>query len=129
MARHHDAERVRAAHPHAVDAALRATEPYVQARIGGNHPPETTGQWVAAKFEHDSARPVAGYSAPQLHTHAVVFNLTTMADGRPRALQPRELYRTQQYATAVYRSELATELMRLGYEIERGASGQPEIRG
>ena len=122
-------ERVRQAHRHAVDAALRATEPYVQARIGGNHPPETTGQWVAAKFEHDSARPVAGYSAPQLHTHTVVFNLTTMADGRPRALQPRELYRTQQYATAIYRSELATELMALGYEIERGASGQPEIRG
>jgi conjugative relaxase-like TrwC/TraI family protein len=122
-------ERVRAAHRLAVDAALRATEPYVQARIGGNHPPETTGQWVAAKFEHDSARPVAGYSAPQLHTHTVVFNLTTMANGRPRALQPRELYRTQQYATAVYRSELATELQRLGYEIERGASGQPEIRG
>jgi hypothetical protein len=44
-------------------------------------------------------------------------------------LQPRELYRTQQYATAIYRSELATELMALGYEIERGASGQPEIRG
>jgi conjugative relaxase-like TrwC/TraI family protein len=122
-------ERVRTAHRHAVDAALRATEPYVQARIGGNHPPETTGQWVAAKFEHDSARPVAGYSAPQLHTHTVVFNLTTMANGRPRALQPRELYRTQQFATAVYRSELATELMALGYEIERGTSGQPEIRG
>jgi conjugative relaxase-like TrwC/TraI family protein len=122
-------ERVRTAHRHAVDVALRATEPYVQARIGGNHPPETTGQWVAATFEHDSARPVAGYSAPQLHTHTVVFNLTTMADGRLRALQPRELYRTQQYATAVYRSELATRLMALGYEIERGASGQPEIRG
>ena len=37
--------------------------------------------------------------------------------------------RRQQYATAVYRSELATRLTALGYEIERGASGQPEIRG
>jgi hypothetical protein len=52
----------------------------VQARIGGNHPPETTSQWVAAKFEHDSARPVAGYSASQLHTHTVVFNLITMTN-------------------------------------------------
>jgi len=42
---------------------------------------------------------------------------------------PRELYRTQQYATAVYRSELAVRLTALGYEIERGRSGQPEIRG
>ena len=41
----------------------------------------------------------------------------------------RELYKTQQYATAVYRSELAAQLQRLGYEIERGEHGQPEIKG
>src|SRR6185436_17970251 len=46
-------KRVRSAHREAVDAALRATEPYVQARIGGNNPPETTSRWVAATFEHD----------------------------------------------------------------------------
>src|SRR5438093_5329334 len=46
-----------------------------------------------------------------------------------RPLQPRELYRSQQYTTAVYRSELASRLTALGYEIERGRSGQPEIRG
>src|SRR5881409_553406 len=56
-------------------------------------------------------------------------NVTETADGTIRPLQPRELYRTQQYATAVYRSELATRLTALGYEIERGRSGQPEIRG
>src|SRR5688572_22454416 len=39
------------------------------------------------------------------------------------------MYRSQQYATAVYRSELAARLTALGYEIERGRSGQPEIRG
>lgn len=122
-------ERVREAHRQAVDTALRATEPYVQARMGGVHPARTTGQWVAARFEHDSARPVDGYSAPQLHTHTVVFNMTTTEDGQTRALQPRELYRSQQYATAVYRSTLATQLRALGYEIERGGSGQPEIRG
>jgi TrwC relaxase len=44
-------------------------------------------------------------------------------------LQPQELYRTQQYATAVYRSELAHRLQELGYEIEHGKSGQPEIKG
>jgi len=38
---------------------------------GGNRLPETTGKWVATTFEHDSARPVNGYAAPQLHTHAV----------------------------------------------------------
>ena len=67
-------DRVRMAHREAVTAALTELERYTQARIGGNHPAETTGQFVAAKFEHDTARPVDGYAAPQLHTHAVIFN-------------------------------------------------------
>src|SRR6266851_5007773 len=122
-------ERVREAHRESVRVALGELEPYVQARLGGDRRPETAGNAVAALFEHDSARPVNGYAAPQLHTHAVIFNLTETADGTVRPLQPRELYRTQQYATAVYRSELAGRLTALGYEIERGRSGQPEIRG
>jgi len=122
-------ERVREAHRESVGIALDELERYVQARIGGNLPAETTGKWVAAKFEHDSARPVDGYAAPQLHTHVVFFNLTETQDGEAYALQPRELYKTQQYATAVYRSELAARLKTLGYEIERGNSGQPEIKG
>ena len=109
--------------------ALDEMEKYAQARMGGNVPAQTTGQWAVAKFEHDSSRPVDGYAAPQLHTHAVIFNMTETADGQTRALQPQELYKTQQYATAVYRSELAARLQKLGYEIERGAHGQPEIKG
>jgi conjugative relaxase-like TrwC/TraI family protein len=122
-------DRVREAHKESVDVALDEMEKYVQARIGGNAPAQTTGEWIVAKFEHDSSRPVDGYAAPQLHTHAVIFNITETSDGSVRALQPRELYKTQQYATAVYRSELAAHLQRLGYEIERGEHGQPEIRG
>src|SRR6202007_1164297 len=122
-------ERVREAHRESVHVALDELERYVQARIGGNLPAETTGKWIAAKFEHDTARPVGGYAAPQLHTHVVFFNLTQTEDGEPYALQPRELYKTQQYVTAVYRSELAGRLKALGYEIERGKTGQPEITG
>src|SRR6266566_3066307 len=122
-------ERLREAHQESVGVALDELERYVQARIGGNLPAETTGRWAAAKFEHDSARPVDGYAAPQIHTHVVFFNLTETDDGETYALQPRELYKTQQYATAVYRSELAYRLKDLGYEIERGESSQPEIKG
>jgi conjugative relaxase-like TrwC/TraI family protein len=122
-------ERIREAHRESVRIALKELERYVRARLGGNRPPETTGNAIAALFEHDSARPVNGYAAPQLHTHAVIFNLTETADGTVRPVQPRELYRTQQYATAVYRSELAARLTGLGYEVERGRSGQPEIHG
>jgi conjugative relaxase-like TrwC/TraI family protein len=122
-------DRVRDAHRESVRVALDEMEKYAQARMGGNVPAQTTGAWAVAKFEHDSSRPVDGYAAPQLHTHAVVFNVTETADGQARALQPQELYKTQQYATAVYRSELAARLQQIGYEIERGAHGQPEIRG
>ena len=120
---------MREAHRESVQVALDEMERYVQARIGGNAPAETTGKWAAAQFEHDSSRPVDGYAAPQLHTHVVFFNITETEDDKAHALQPQELYRTQQYATAVYRSELAARLKELGYEIERGKSGQPEIAG
>ncbi|MGB7846471.1 MAG: MobF family relaxase, partial [Candidatus Acidiferrum sp.] len=121
--------RVREAHQESVSVALDELEQYVQARIGGFLPAETTGKWITAKFEHDSARPVNGYAAPQLHTHVVFFNLTETEDGKAHSLQPRELYKTQQYATAVYRSELAHRLKQLGYEVERGENSQPEIKG
>jgi hypothetical protein len=52
---------VRRAHRESVKLTLDELEKYVQARIGGSYPPETTGKWVAACFEHDSARPVNGY--------------------------------------------------------------------
>jgi conjugative relaxase-like TrwC/TraI family protein len=122
-------ERVRQAHREAVNVALDELEKYVQARIGGNNPAETTGKWVAAQFEHDSSRPVDGYAAPQLHTHTVFFNLTERENGETRALQPRELYRSQQYGTAIYRAELSLRLKQLGYEVEPSANGAPEIKG
>src|SRR6202044_3320565 len=75
-------ESVREAHRQSVRVALDQLERYTQARIGGNHSPETTGRFVAAKFEHDTARPVDGYVAPQLHTHAVVFNVTERANAQ-----------------------------------------------
>jgi conjugative relaxase-like TrwC/TraI family protein len=122
-------EEVREAHRKAVAYALNELEHYTQARIGGNHAPESTGQFVAATFEHDTARPVDGYAAPQLHTHSVIFNMTERADGTMRALQPRTLFETQQFATAVYQSHLTYQLRSLGYEIEPGRSGAPEIKG
>jgi conjugative relaxase-like TrwC/TraI family protein len=122
-------EAVRQAHRDSVKVALNEMERFVQARMGGNRLPETTGKWIATSFEHDSARPVNGYAAPQLHTHVVFFNLTETKNGEARALQPHELYRSQQYATAIYRSELALRLKGQGYDIERGKSGQPEIDG
>src|SRR6202051_2576539 len=109
---------VREAHRESVRIALQALERYTQARIGNVHAPETTGKFIAAKFEHDTARPVEGYAAPQLHTHAVIFNVAEREDGSTRALQPKALFDSQSYATAVYQSHLTYQLRNLGYEIE-----------
>jgi len=122
-------DRVREAHRESVRVALEQLERYTQARIGGNHPPETTSKFIAAKFEHDTARPVDGYVAPQLHTHAVVFNMTERDGGQARAIQPQSLFASQQFATAVYQAELMHRLRGLGYEITTGRSGAPEIKG
>src|SRR5271168_4442999 len=127
-------DRVREAHRDSVRVALGELERYTQARIGNIQAPELTGKFAAATFEHDTARPVDGYAAPQLHTHAVIFNVTERENGqtgerKTGALQERGLFQSQQFATAVYRTELAARLQDLGYEIERGKHGQPEIKG
>jgi conjugative relaxase-like TrwC/TraI family protein len=121
--------RVRDAHRESVRVALGELERYTQARIGNIHVPENTGKFLAATFEHDTARPVDGYAAPQLHTHAVIFNMTISENGQSHALQERSLFQSQHYVTSVYRSEVALRLQKLGYEIEIGRHGQPEIKG
>src|SRR5712691_547003 len=125
-------ERIKVAHREAVNEALKIFEEFTQARGGGNKPAITTGKMVAAQFEHTAARPdhKTGYAAPQLHTHVVIFNMTETDEGKIRSVQPLELYRSQQYATAIYRMNLAEKLQGLGYEIEIDArTGAPEIKG
>ena len=97
-----------------------------------SQPAITTGKMIAAQFEHTAARPdhETGYAAPQLHTHVVIMNMTKTEQGEIRSVQPLELYRTQQYATAIYRTHLAEKLQALGYQIEVDRrTGAPEIKG
>ena len=123
-------DRIRGWHQEAVTVALEAYEKYAQARIGGNNQAETTGKLIIAKFEHDTARPVDGYAAPQLHTHAVVFNMTQRADGSTRALQEKALFDSQNFTTAVYQSHLLYKMQNEGgYQFETGRSGAPEMKG
>ena len=96
-------DRVRDAHRESVRVAVDQLEHYTQARIGGNHPPETTGKFIAAKFEQDTARPVDGSVAPQLHTHPVVFNVTERDNGQkdPALKSAVELLATGQVSAAL----------------------------
>ena len=55
--------------------------------------------------------------------------MTERENGQPRAVQPQSLFASQQFATAIYQSELTYQLRQLGYEIAVGRSGAPEIKG
>jgi len=81
---------------------------------------------VAATFRHDTSRNLD----PQLHTHAVIANMVQGEDGKWRTMANEPLYRRQKLAGMVYRAELARELLRLGYRIEKvHADGRFEIAG
>jgi conjugative relaxase-like TrwC/TraI family protein len=87
-------------------AAYRVTENGVTQR-------ETSDNLIIAAFRHDLSRA----QDPNLHTHAVVINATQRADGEWRALEQREFYHQKMLMGALYRTELALEVQKLGYEI------------
>jgi conjugative relaxase-like TrwC/TraI family protein len=116
-------------HRNGTNAGLDVVEPFIQARLGGDSPPETTGKMIVVKFEHDSARPVNGEIAPLVHTHCLLMNITQCADGTYHAIQPLEVYRGQNLGTASYRAEVAVDEKELGYEVGRSKSNSPVIQG
>ena len=112
------------------DKAMAALEGYVQQRMGGLNLPVTTGKWIVATFEHDTARPVEGYAAPLLHHHNVVMNMSAPdADSKMRALWTKEFYKAQTMGEAVYQSEIARGARQLGYQVKKGSSHATEIMG
>jgi conjugative relaxase-like TrwC/TraI family protein len=123
------------AHRKAVSRALEELEHYALSRRHGGSEWVVTGNVVAARFDHVAARPPSsvedGYGPdPHLHTHVVIANMTRRPDGEWRGLDPVEIYRAQSFATAIYRSELAREVQRLGYRIKvAGHDGRWELDG
>jgi conjugative relaxase-like TrwC/TraI family protein len=122
--------RILEAHRAANAAALEKMQEYVQQRMGGRNAAVTTGKWIVASFEHNTARPDAnGYPAPHLHTHNVLFNMTaTDGNAQARAVQEREIFRAQKLGTAVYQAELGWRLQQLGYSVKRGTNNAPDIK-
>jgi conjugative relaxase-like TrwC/TraI family protein len=130
-----DDHRLIEAHGKAVSRALVELEQYALSRRRGGTEWVVTGNVVAARFDHIAARPASGVEDgygpdPHLHTHVVIANMTRRPDGEWRGLDPIEIYRAQAFATAVYRSELARQVQRLGYEIKIGGrDGRWELAG
>jgi len=73
-------ERVREAH-HAASRALWTSWSGIPSAHRRQQSGRDDRQIHRRKFEHDTARPVDGYAAPQLHTHAVIFNVTERENG------------------------------------------------
>lgn len=121
-------ERLVKAHGEAVKATLSWAEKNLAEARAGKDGKETvqTGKLVAALFQHDTSRALD----PQLHTHAVIANVTQRTDGEWRALKNDQLYAENMLLGAIYHNELKTRASTLGYEIiENGKNGMFEIAG
>jgi conjugative relaxase-like TrwC/TraI family protein len=86
-----------------------------------------TGNIVAAIFKHDSSRELD----PQLHSHAVVVNMTQTEKGW-KSLDGKEIFKEDMtlFLGQVYRSALARNLMEQGYTLKHDMEkGNFEIEG
>ncbi|OZB46252.1 MAG: hypothetical protein B7X42_08615, partial [Thiomonas sp. 14-66-4] len=114
--------------PAALEAHRRATAAVIayleehgaQSRIGGECT-KTDGLAIAT-FEHVSSRA----KDPQLHTHALVANLT-FKDGKAYSLSSEKLFDHRSAADAVYHNTLSLELQRSGFEVQHDRAGHVEI--
>ena len=81
---------------------------------------------VIATFRHDTSRNLD----PALHTHSVIANMVRGEDGKWRSMANEKLYASKMLLGAMYRNELARDLAKLGYGIEKThADGRFEIAG
>ncbi|MYA95919.1 MAG: conjugative relaxase [Nitrospinae bacterium] len=81
---------------------------------------------VIATFRHEASRNLD----PALHTHSVIANMLLGPEGKWRTMANERLYTSKMLLGALYRSELAGDLARLGYRIEKThADGRFEIGG
>ena len=72
---------------------------------------------------HACCRAVDDELDPQLHTHAVIANMTRDPEGRWRSVDPIALHRNARPIGAYYRDRLARNLIERGYSI--APSGSP----
>lgn len=122
-------QRLLEAHNQAVKNTLDEIEKnYLKTRFkkNGEITLETTGRMVAAMFKHELSRDLD----PQLHTHAIIANLTSDDKGKWRSAFFDEIFDNKKFLGTIYRAELAKLAKELGYEIEqKGKECLFEIKG
>ena len=117
--------RIISAHDAAVKKSLELLQEFAATRKkqAGLSFRERTGNLVTATFRHELSRA----QDPQLHTHAIVMNLTRRADGEWRALSNEDMLRNVKVVGAFYRATLAAELKVLGFELRETRKGGWEL--
>lgn len=75
---------------------------------------EQANNLIAATFKHFTSRELD----PQLHTHTIIANATCDKAGFWKCAFFDEIYNNKKLIGAIYRSELAKEVIQLGYEVE-----------
>jgi conjugative relaxase-like TrwC/TraI family protein len=104
------------AHHEAVTETLRDIEKQeIGTRITKNGETQwtQTGKMAAAKFDHNVSRE----GDMQMHTHAVVMNMTEH-EGKSYSIDGHRLFENQKIYGQEYRNLLATKLQDLGYRVE-----------
>ncbi|HHE0256806.1 TPA: conjugative transfer relaxase/helicase TraI [Yersinia enterocolitica] len=123
------------AHNQAVKVVMEEVEQLVSARITEEGKTETvlTGSMVAALYNHDTSRDLD----PQLHTHALVFNVTyaeekwraLASDTRMKTGFSENLYATKIALGNLYRAVLREQVEAMGFEtVTSGKNGLWEMR-
>jgi conjugative relaxase-like TrwC/TraI family protein len=110
-------KRLITAHDEAVKATLKIIETnYFGTRIKKDQKStiEKTNNLIAATFRHHLSRDLD----PQIHTHAITANLTKDKDGKWKSGYFDNIFDNRNHFTAIYRSVLAFEVKKLGYEID-----------
>lgn len=127
---------IEAAQERSVRSALRVVErEAIWARRGKGGLMLEPVALSAALFRHGESRPAEHddgriFGDPNLHTHAVVFNLAIRADGSIGAIHSKILRDWKMAAGAQYHAALAHELGSLGFAIDRvGYNGVFELAG
>ena len=117
--------RLVAAHDAAVRRSIERLQQFAAARKkqAGLSFREHTGNLVTATFRHELSRA----QDPQLHTHAIVMNLTRRSDGEWRALSNEDMLKNVKMVGAFYRAELAMELRTLGFSLRETRRGGWEL--
>ena len=104
------------------NAAVRETLDWIEGTLletrgwdpaTGRRPRVKAPSMVAALFRHIASRNLD----PQLHTHAVIANMTRDEGGRWKSVEPTLLHRNARLIGAYYRDRLARQLIAKGYSI------------